>query len=93
MLSRVGGFLLSLSTFAEFDVILFYFLGVILFQLSRLQAMSVSENWYVVRDQGTNYCNLYNLMEGETTSTLNEAFSVININTIQPTMSKTAKTE
>lgn len=55
--------------------------------------MSVSENWYVVRDQGTNYCNLYNLMEGETTSTLNEAFDVININTIQPTMSKTAKAE
>lgn len=34
--------------------------------------MSVSENWYVVRDQGTNYCNLYNLMEGETTDKLTE---------------------
>lgn len=34
--------------------------------------MSVSENWYVVRDQGTNYCNLYNLMEGETTNKLRE---------------------
>ncbi|XP_037392403.1 uncharacterized protein LOC119262942 isoform X2 [Pygocentrus nattereri] len=27
-------------------------------------AMSVSETWYAVRDHGTNYCNLYNLMEG-----------------------------
>lgn len=47
--------------------------------------MSVSESWYVVRDQGTNYCNLYNLMEGETTNQLNEAFNVTNINNLQPT--------
>lgn len=33
--------------------------------------MSVSENWYVVKDHGTNYCNLYNLMEGETKKFLN----------------------
>ncbi len=29
------------------------------------QAMSVSETWYAVTDHGTNYCNLYNLMEGK----------------------------
>ncbi|KAL7874398.1 hypothetical protein SRHO_G00053680 [Serrasalmus rhombeus] len=29
-----------------------------------VSAMSVSETWYAVRDHGTNYCNLYNLMEG-----------------------------
>ncbi|XP_075903525.1 uncharacterized protein LOC142902395 [Nelusetta ayraudi] len=34
------------------------------FTCCHVSAMSVSENWYVVRDQGTNYCNLYNLMEG-----------------------------
>ncbi|XP_046873386.1 uncharacterized protein LOC124465566 isoform X2 [Hypomesus transpacificus] len=27
-------------------------------------AMSVSETWYTIKDHGTNYCNLYNLMEG-----------------------------
>lgn len=27
--------------------------------------MSVSETWYAIKDHGTNYCNLYNLMEGE----------------------------
>lgn len=27
--------------------------------------MSISESWYAVKDHGTNYCNLYNLMEGE----------------------------
>nr|XP_057916415.1 uncharacterized protein LOC131108958 isoform X2 [Doryrhamphus excisus] len=27
-------------------------------------AMSISERWYVVEDHGSNYCNLYNLMEG-----------------------------
>lgn len=68
-----------------------------MFQLLHLQAMSVSENWYVVRDQGTNYCNLYNLMEGETTNKLIDAFNVININRLQPanqaTMSNRAKTE
>ncbi|KTG47704.1 hypothetical protein cypCar_00020653 [Cyprinus carpio] len=29
-----------------------------------VSAMSVSETWYAVTDHGTNYCNLYNLMEG-----------------------------
>ncbi|XP_038828654.1 uncharacterized protein LOC120027730 isoform X1 [Salvelinus namaycush] len=29
-----------------------------------VSAMSVSESWYAIRDHGTNYCNLYNLMEG-----------------------------
>ncbi|XP_067291145.1 uncharacterized protein [Pseudorasbora parva] len=29
-----------------------------------VSAMSVSETWYVVTDHGTNYCNLYNLIEG-----------------------------
>lgn len=31
-----------------------------------LKAMSVSETWYAIKDHGTNYCNLYNLMEGTT---------------------------
>ncbi|XP_052452733.1 uncharacterized protein LOC128013649 [Carassius gibelio] len=30
----------------------------------QVSAMSVSETWYAVTDHGTNYCNLYNLMEG-----------------------------
>uniref|UniRef100_A0A3B3ZWK1 Uncharacterized protein n=1 Tax=Periophthalmus magnuspinnatus TaxID=409849 RepID=A0A3B3ZWK1_9GOBI len=29
-----------------------------------LQAMSISQTWYAIKDHGTNYCNLYNLMEG-----------------------------
>ncbi|XP_076826252.1 uncharacterized protein LOC143473243 [Brachyhypopomus gauderio] len=29
-----------------------------------ISAMSVSETWYAVLDHGTNYCNLYNLIEG-----------------------------
>ncbi|XP_055038593.2 uncharacterized protein [Misgurnus anguillicaudatus] len=29
-----------------------------------VSAMSVSESWYAVTDHGTNYCNLYNLIEG-----------------------------
>ncbi|XP_046704040.1 uncharacterized protein LOC124385027 [Silurus meridionalis] len=29
-----------------------------------VSAMSVSETWYAVIDHGTNYCNLYNLIEG-----------------------------
>lgn len=69
----------------------FYFFRVILFQLVRLQAMSVSENWYVVRDQGTNYCNLYNLMEGETTNKLTASFNVVNINRLQPTNQQWAR--
>lgn len=27
--------------------------------------MSISEAWYAIKDHGTNYCNLYNLMEGK----------------------------
>ncbi|KAK7881357.1 hypothetical protein WMY93_029766 [Mugilogobius chulae] len=30
----------------------------------RPQAMSISQTWYAIKDHGTNYCNLYNLMEG-----------------------------
>lgn len=30
--------------------------------------MSISQTWYAIRDHGTNYCNLYNLMEGKTKS-------------------------
>ncbi|KAK2859314.1 hypothetical protein Q5P01_003934 [Channa striata] len=26
-------------------------------------AMSISEAWYLIKDHGTNYCNLYNLLE------------------------------
>uniref|UniRef100_A0A671NSL1 Uncharacterized protein n=1 Tax=Sinocyclocheilus anshuiensis TaxID=1608454 RepID=A0A671NSL1_9TELE len=29
-----------------------------------VSAMSVSETWYAVTDHGTNYCNLYSLIEG-----------------------------
>ncbi|XP_061821938.1 uncharacterized protein [Nerophis lumbriciformis] len=29
-----------------------------------ISAMSISQTWFVVRDHGNNYCNLYNLMEG-----------------------------
>lgn len=29
------------------------------------QAMSISETWYIIEDHGTNYCNLYNLIEGK----------------------------
>uniref|UniRef100_A0AAY4A0H6 Uncharacterized protein n=2 Tax=Denticeps clupeoides TaxID=299321 RepID=A0AAY4A0H6_9TELE len=35
-----------------------------LFTRCRVAAMSVSESWYVVLDHGTNYCNLYNLIQG-----------------------------
>ncbi|XP_061521731.1 uncharacterized protein LOC133396211 [Phycodurus eques] len=34
------------------------------FTFCHVSAMSISETWYVVRDHGTNYCNLYNLIEG-----------------------------
>ncbi|XP_054621894.1 uncharacterized protein LOC129174196 [Dunckerocampus dactyliophorus] len=34
------------------------------FTCCRVSAMSISESWYEVKDHGTNYCNLYNLMEG-----------------------------
>lgn len=27
--------------------------------------MSISETWYAIKDHGTNYCNLYNLIEGK----------------------------
>ena len=40
-----------------------------------LQAMSVSETWYTIKDHGTNYCNLYNLMEGKITDF---QYSVLN---------------
>ncbi|KAJ3611167.1 hypothetical protein NHX12_021183 [Muraenolepis orangiensis] len=32
-----------------------------------VSAMSISESWYRVKDQGRNYCNLLNLMEEVTT--------------------------
>ncbi|XP_036378461.1 uncharacterized protein LOC118773572 [Megalops cyprinoides] len=35
-----------------------------LFTHCHVSAMSVSETWYTILDHGTNYCNLYNLMEG-----------------------------
>ncbi|KAF0028413.1 hypothetical protein F2P81_019500 [Scophthalmus maximus] len=34
------------------------------FTSCHVSAMSVSESWYAIKDHGTNYCNLYNLMEG-----------------------------
>uniref|UniRef100_A0A3B3RGZ4 Uncharacterized protein n=1 Tax=Paramormyrops kingsleyae TaxID=1676925 RepID=A0A3B3RGZ4_9TELE len=30
----------------------------------RVSGFSISETWYVAFNHGTNYCNLYNLMEG-----------------------------
>ncbi|XP_053716070.1 uncharacterized protein LOC128755977 [Synchiropus splendidus] len=35
------------------------------FSCCHVAAMSVSETWYTIKDHGANYCNLYNLMEGE----------------------------
>ena len=32
--------------------------------LSFTQGFSTSETWYAVLDDGTNYCNLYNLVDG-----------------------------
>uniref|UniRef100_A0AAV2JLH9 Uncharacterized protein n=1 Tax=Knipowitschia caucasica TaxID=637954 RepID=A0AAV2JLH9_KNICA len=32
--------------------------------LTLQRAMSISQTWYAIKDHGTNYCNLYNLMEG-----------------------------
>uniref|UniRef100_A0A3B5AYH1 Uncharacterized protein n=1 Tax=Stegastes partitus TaxID=144197 RepID=A0A3B5AYH1_9TELE len=34
------------------------------FTCCHISAMSISETWYAITDHGTNYCNLYNLMEG-----------------------------
>ncbi|TNN50105.1 hypothetical protein EYF80_039711 [Liparis tanakae] len=34
------------------------------FSSCHVSAMSVSQTWYIVKDNGANYCNLYNLMEG-----------------------------
>ncbi|XP_068160630.1 uncharacterized protein [Antennarius striatus] len=34
------------------------------FTYCHVSAMSVSETWYAIKDHGTNYCNLYNLLEG-----------------------------
>ncbi|CAG5895627.1 unnamed protein product [Menidia menidia] len=34
------------------------------FTSCHVSALSVSETWYVVKDHGANYCNLYNLIEG-----------------------------
>ncbi|KAJ8279959.1 hypothetical protein COCON_G00070250 [Conger conger] len=45
-----------------------------LFTHCRVVAMSVSETWYAVHDHGTNYCNLYNLIDG---SGLTEAPDII----------------
>ncbi|KAM7390879.1 hypothetical protein PAMA_008873 [Pampus argenteus] len=35
------------------------------FTCCHVSAMSISETWYAIKDHGTNYCNLYNLMEGK----------------------------
>ncbi|KAJ0022711.1 hypothetical protein NQD34_014845 [Periophthalmus magnuspinnatus] len=34
------------------------------FTCCHISAMSISQTWYAIKDHGTNYCNLYNLMEG-----------------------------
>uniref|UniRef100_A0AAQ4P1U4 Uncharacterized protein n=1 Tax=Gasterosteus aculeatus aculeatus TaxID=481459 RepID=A0AAQ4P1U4_GASAC len=33
------------------------------FSCCHVSAMSISETWYAVKDHGTNYCNIYNLIE------------------------------
>uniref|UniRef100_A0A3P8WSV5 Uncharacterized protein n=1 Tax=Cynoglossus semilaevis TaxID=244447 RepID=A0A3P8WSV5_CYNSE len=35
-----------------------------IFTCCHVEAMSVSEAWQYIRDNGRNYCNLYNLIEG-----------------------------
>ncbi|XP_072306463.1 uncharacterized protein [Eucyclogobius newberryi] len=34
------------------------------FTSCHVSAMSISQTWYAIKDHGTNYCNLYNLVEG-----------------------------
>uniref|UniRef100_A0A6Q2Y4C9 Uncharacterized protein n=1 Tax=Esox lucius TaxID=8010 RepID=A0A6Q2Y4C9_ESOLU len=46
------------------DDITFRLVSSLLSSHCHVSAMSVSENWYAIKDHGTNYCNLYNLMEG-----------------------------
>uniref|UniRef100_A0A3P9KVF5 Uncharacterized protein n=1 Tax=Oryzias latipes TaxID=8090 RepID=A0A3P9KVF5_ORYLA len=46
------------------DDINFRLVPFLFFSFCHVSAMSVSESWYAVRDHGTNYCNLYNLIEG-----------------------------
>ncbi|XP_061614416.1 uncharacterized protein LOC133470264 [Phyllopteryx taeniolatus] len=43
----------------HFRLVPYYF-----FTFCHVSAMSISETWYVIKDHGTNYCNLYNLIEG-----------------------------
>ncbi|XP_061661969.1 uncharacterized protein LOC133493047 isoform X2 [Syngnathoides biaculeatus] len=42
----------------HFRLVPYYF-----FTSCHVSAMSISETWYVIKDHGTNYCNLYNLIE------------------------------
>uniref|UniRef100_A0A3Q2SN92 Uncharacterized protein n=1 Tax=Fundulus heteroclitus TaxID=8078 RepID=A0A3Q2SN92_FUNHE len=44
----------------NFRLVSYYF-----FMSCHVSAMSISETWYVIKDHGTNYCNLYNLIEGK----------------------------
>ncbi|TRY85048.1 hypothetical protein DNTS_009548 [Danionella cerebrum] len=46
------------------DDITFRLTSFVFFTHCHVSAMSVSETWYAIKDHGTNYCNLYNLMEG-----------------------------
>ncbi|XP_037829000.1 uncharacterized protein LOC119616621 isoform X2 [Kryptolebias marmoratus] len=46
------------------DDITFHLVSYNFFACCHVSAMSVSETWHVIKDHGTNYCNLYNLMEG-----------------------------
>lgn len=46
------------------DDITFRLVAYDFFTHCHVSAMSVSESWYTIKDHGTNYCNLYNLMEG-----------------------------
>ncbi|XP_037133398.1 uncharacterized protein LOC119137899 isoform X1 [Syngnathus acus] len=52
------------------DVIHFRLLPYYFHNFCHVSAMSISEIWYLIKDHGTNYCNLYNLMDG---SSLTEA--------------------
>ncbi|CAF93683.1 unnamed protein product [Tetraodon nigroviridis] len=58
------------------DNITFRLVSYHFFSSCHVSAMSISESWYAVKDHGTNYCNLYNLVEG---SGLTEARGYVEV--------------
>ncbi|KAL2085667.1 hypothetical protein ACEWY4_018987 [Coilia grayii] len=49
---------------SHIDDITFHLVSFGFFTHCSVSGMSVSESWYAVKDNGGNYCNLYNLMDG-----------------------------